>query len=280
MYGITSRQLSELRRARTPYCVTLYVPLAKRETTDNSQQVGYRGLLRNVERALSHDVKQPEEVTAMLKPAYDLVGTPEFRAARNECMAIFIRPGKLQYFRLPDAAIDKSMSIGERFDLKPLEHELKRNKQYLLLLISHHGATLFAGDHYTLRRQSLPGIEEGMAQALRIDEYPKARELHPIAPATAGKQSHAYHQQYNTEDTDKTMLVEYFRRIDSRLKRALRDDHRPLVLAGVGYLLPMYRQVNTYPYVTAGELDGNFEHIPQATLRERAWKLITSKMAT
>jgi hypothetical protein len=54
----------------------------------------------------------------------------------------------------------------------------------------------------------------------------------------------------------------------------LRQDRSPLVLAGVGYLLPIYREANTYPYLMLAGITGNPESLSAVELQERAWTIV------
>ncbi|MCE2703319.1 MAG: hypothetical protein LW859_39355 [Anabaena sp. 49633_E8] len=47
--------------------------------------------------------------------------------------------------------------------------------------------------------------------------------------------------------------------VDSALHKKLRGEKAPLILAGVEYLLPIYRQANTYPYLAETGITGNAE---------------------
>ena len=89
-----------------------------------------------------------------------------------------------------------------------------------------------------------------------------------------GKGSEAYHGQYNVSQTDKAMLLEFFRRIDKRLHTFLQTKQKPLILAGVGYLVPIYRQINTYQHLLPSSIGGNLERTKPDSIREHALSLI------
>ena len=67
-----------------------------------------------------------------------------------------------------------------------------------------------------------------------------------------------------TDDT-KENLLKYFRLIDRGLHDLLKDERAPLVLAGVEYLFPIYREANTYPRL----IEGGFPEIPRGQTRRR-----------
>ena len=54
------------------------------------------------------------------------------------------------------------------------------------------------------------------------------------------------------------------------MREDLRDSDAPLVLAGVDYLLPLYRDVSTYPHLAEEAVTGNPDSLTGTTLHERA----------
>ena len=89
-----------------------------------------------------------------------------------------------------------------------------------------------------------------------------------------GKGSEAVHGQYNVREIDKGLLIKYFRMLDKSLHKFLQKKDLPLILAGVGYLFPLYRQVNTFPHLFGEGIKGNMEHVSPDLLRKQAWSLI------
>ena len=74
-------------------------------------------------------------------------------------------------------------------------------------------------------------------------------------------------------EQEKGNLVQYFHEIDRTLReQILGRENKPLILAGVEYLLPLYRQANSYPHLIKEELTGNFEHATLGELLGKAEK--------
>ncbi|MCE2699419.1 MAG: hypothetical protein PX483_08355 [Nostocales cyanobacterium LE14-WE4] len=62
--------------------------------------------------------------------------------------------------------------------------------------------------------------------------------------------------------------------VDSALHKKLRGEKAPLILAGVEYLLPIYRQANTYPYLAETGITGNAEILKMQELNHAAWEIV------
>jgi len=74
-------------------------------------------------------------------------------------------------------------------------------------------------------------------------------------------------------------LAHYFRAVEAALRETLRDQRAPLILAGVQYLLPIYREVSSYGYIAKEELPGKPDHLAEHELHSRSWPLIKSRLA-
>jgi hypothetical protein len=166
------------------------------------------------------------------------------------------------------------LTVETGFNLEPLLEVMQNSQQYYILALGHKNVRLYEGDHYDLKPVNLKNFPADMKETLGIDEYPQSRETHTIAPASSGKGSEAYHEQYNVSQTDKAMLLEFFRRIDHRLHNFLLYHQKPLVLAGVNYLLPIYHKVNTYPGLLSESITGNQDYPDLPMLREKACNLV------
>ena len=75
-------------------------------------------------------------------------------------------------------------------------------------------------------------------------------------------------------DDPKDYILRYFHRVDEGLRDLLRDEQAPLVLAGVDYLHPIYKEANSYPYLLDEGITGNPEELRAEELHEQAWAIV------
>ena len=69
-------------------------------------------------------------------------------------------------------------------------------------------------------------------------------------------------------------LLRYFRQIDKGLHDLLKEEHAPLLLAGVDYLHSIYAEANTYPHLMKAGLTGNPERLSSEELHAQAWAIV------
>lgn len=265
-------ELKQLRSFKQPFCLTIYVPHIEIDPSGatNPNKIELKNLLRQAEAALAGEHVTPRDIKKTLRPARELLDNGELWPLRSESLALFLHPKLSRRYYLPDE-VPYMLTVERGFNLEPLEAAMQNNQPYLLLALSLKNVQVFEGDRFSLRRLNLKNFPSNMEDALNIDEYPKARETHTIAPASTGKGSEAFHGQYNVSQTKKEMLLMYFQIIDKRLRQFLQKKSMPLILAGVEYLLPIYRQANTSPFLLDEGIKGNVEHEDPDYLRQSAW---------
>ncbi|HUY85044.1 MAG TPA: hypothetical protein VMU97_00850 [Candidatus Dormibacteraeota bacterium] len=269
------KELRQLKSFEKPSCVTVYAPHIDQATTADSDRIELKNLLREAETALRSAGTKPRDIQKTLGPGRQLVDGREFWPPRHDSLVLFMHPKLFRYYHIPEHAVPYLLTVGGGFNLKPLLKIMRRNRPYFVLALGHKNVRLYEGDHYHFGRKYMKDWPADMEKALNIDEYPNWRETHTIGPASTGKGSEAYHGQYNVKQTDKEMLLQFFRRIDKRLHSLLTRRRLPLVITGANYLLPIYRQANTYPGLLACGIAGSPKLEDRDRLRERAWRLVS-----
>jgi hypothetical protein len=74
--------------------------------------------------------------------------------------------------------------------------------------------------------------------------------------------------------TPQRVLLQYFRQIDQGINRWLKNENTPLVLVGVDYLFPIYREANTYPCLSDVGINGNPDEQKPEELQIKAWDVV------
>lgn len=261
----SQRQLNVLIKAKRDYCVSIYAPFVNAGSSDKSNYIELKNMIRDAKAVLRKSGAKPELIDNMLQKVQNFVDTPKFWPVKGESVAFFLGKDIFKTYYLPKKYAPIKLEIGTGFYLEPLIRSIKNNKSYHVLTLSHKLLHIYKGDNFSLRQVNIKNFPHNMKKALNIDEYPNWRETHTIAPASNGKGSEAYHGQYNVKETDKDMLLQYFRLVDQRLHPYLKRTGTPLILAGVQYLMPIYRKANTYPHLLPGGISGNFDR-PEISL--------------
>ena len=276
----TDEEVERLQAFAEPFCLTIYVPHIDQggAATGDADRIDLKNMLRQAEQSLLDEKVSARQVRKTLRPARELLRSREFWPLRPQALALFLHTNLFQYYHLPDGDVPHLLTIERGFNLEPLLALVEDNRQYLVLALGHKDVRLYQGDHFSLRRLRLKNFPSDLKQALNIDEFPKVAEAHSIAIGSE-RGSKAFHGQYNRKQTDKEMLLMFFQMIDRSLKKFLQRKNLPMILAGVEYLIPIYRQANTSPYLMEGHIEGNVSHEDPEQLREAAWAILEQQEA-
>jgi Bacterial archaeo-eukaryotic release factor family 6 len=274
----TKTELQTLRSFDEPQCLTIYMASFDQKTASNPSRIVLKNLLRETEAALLAAGTTPKNIKKTLRPAKILLDSNKLWPVHHQSLVLFMHPDLFSYYQLPAQVTTNNLTVQKGFNLEPLDKILQDNKSYFILGLSHNNVQLYRGDNYKLIPVKLKDFPTNMKLALGIDEYPSWRETHSVAPASLGKGSEASHGQYNVSQTDKIMLLQFFRLVDKRLRVFLKNKPAPLVLAGVEYLMPIYRRANTLKNLFPGGIKGNIEHASLDSIRQRARILINKKV--
>lgn len=268
-------QLTKLKSFKTtPNCLSIYAPYIDPNNQSNPNLIEFKNLFKQAKKDLKLVKVDKASIDKMLRPANLILDSHEFWPAKHTGLVFFIQAEFFAYYHVQDRTMPQLIILKKGFELRSLEKIINQNVSYFLLALNHKNVQLYKGDRYQLKPVKLKNFPINMKSALNIDEYPKWRQKHEIAPSYLGKGSEGDHGQYNIHETDKIMLVNFFRIIDQRLHRYLQRNRKPLIVAGVGYLIPIYRKVNTSPYLIPGNIKGNLEYTDLKKIEKLAWPLI------
>jgi Bacterial archaeo-eukaryotic release factor family 7 len=269
----TQREVADLAGRHGFPSVSILMPLARSGDAPAQNRIRLHNLVREAERRLAALGVPPTAVPELLAPALPLADRT-IRAAerrRPAGLALFLAPGLARCHALP-VAVAELVTVGERFHLRPLLALVGDRQRFYLLALDLHGSRLFRGSRDGLRAVPLPGVPASLEEAMRLDDRQEQLQFHQTGPARpGGRPAAAFHGHGVGSDDAKDRIARYFREVDRGVHRALRGEDATLVLAGVDYLLPIYRGVTTYPHLATGQVPGNPRRLGRRALHERAW---------
>lgn len=208
------------------------------------------------------------EAVRLLKPVTRFVDNSPFWQYQSDGLAIFLTNGFLHYYRVP-LVFEELVVVAKRFHLKPLLPLLFNDGQFYVLALSQNKSRLFECTRHSVCEVELEGVPQNLDEAIRLDEPKKQLQLH------TGSGAAVFHGHGGGVDDMKNQLLQYFRQIDQGISRCLQNENAPLVLAGVDYLFPIYREVNTYACLRDVGINGNPDEQKSEELQTKAWELVS-----
>jgi Bacterial archaeo-eukaryotic release factor family 7 len=280
MATLTRRAVADLAGWHGFPSVSILMPLARTDDAPAQNRIRLRNLVREAERRLAAAGVPPTASRKLLAPASSLAERTILAAKRRRpgSLALFLAPGLARCHALPAAAAEL-VSVGERFHVSPLLPLVGDRGRFYLLALDLHGTRLFRGSRDGLRAVAMPGVPASLEEAMRLDDRQEQLQLHETGPARpGGRPAAVFHGQGVGSDDAKDRITRYFREVDRGVHRALGGEHATLVLAGVDYLLPVYRRVATYPHLAQAPVPGNPRRLGRRALHERAWAVVCQEL--
>jgi hypothetical protein len=256
-----------LIEAQGEWCVSMFMPTVRAGTEVQQNPIRFKNLLRRAEEHLQQLNARVPDIDRLLRPAGDLLDSPEFWRGAGDGLAVFVAPEQLFTYRLP-LTFEELVIARQRFHIKPLLPLLSGDGRFYALAISQEQVRLLEGTRDSVRQVDLAEVPESLSEALQYDRP----ERQVRARGTRGGESFGYG---GGEDEEvKLDIRRYFQMVDRGLRDVLAEQQVPLVLAGVDFLLPIYREANTYGYLLDTGITGNPETLSAKELHKRAWEIV------
>lgn len=275
---VTRRDLERLARLNEGPCVSILMPTHQAGPETRQDPIRLKNLLGEAERRLVEYGLRAPEAKELLDDARALLDEPPFWQYQNQGLAVYLRPGMLDTYRLP-LQVEDLVVVGERFHLKPLMALLSMDGQFYLLAVSQNAVRLLQGTRYTVSQVELEHVPASLAEALRYEEPERQLQFHTETGQRAGRRGAMFFGQGVTgEEAHKDEILRFFQQLDRGLHEVLRNEQVPLVLAAVDYLQALYREANTYPHLMEEGVTGNPEERSPKELHEAAWELLEPRL--
>ena len=161
--------------------------------------------------------------------------------------------------------------MADSFHVRPVARFLQSHRRFFVLALAQKSIALFEGTPETLAPVAVDELPTSILDTLRVDRSAGVLNLRTLP--TAGSPA-LFHGQGGPDESKKADLVRFFREVDRALWSILRDESAPLVLAGVAYYLPLYREVSRYRNLLDRAVEGSFDGASPQDLHGRVWPVV------
>jgi hypothetical protein len=264
---VTRGDVRELLANQDRPTVSLYQPM-KRGGADSENLVRYKNLVGAAEDRLEELGFRACNVTGKMRL---LLERGDFWRGHLDGLALFATPSYMRAFKLP-VSFDELVVVGDHPHITQLISAVAE-EPFFVLAISQGSVRLVRATRYGAEEVDLSKlrIPRSLEEATRYDDIEKTNlERHPTQrrPDT-GTRTLQHGHGPGIVDV-KNEILRYFQAVDAGIRKILVAENLPLVLAGVDYLIPLYRQANSYSLLLEKGIEGNPEQQSAAQLAEFA----------
>jgi len=265
-------ELKTLLEKPSGSCVSIYMPTHRMGTTTQQDPIRFKNLMRQAEELLVGGGMRGQAARDLLEQAKKLDNS-EFWQYQSDGLAIFISTNVFRYYCLP-VNFEELVVVTDRFHFKPLLPLLTGDGKFYILALSQNDVRLLQGTRYSVSEVDLEDVPQSIAEALKYDDPEKQFQFHTGTSQVGGDRAGMFHGQGAGNDEQKDRLLRYFRKVSGGLEELLKNQRSPLVLAGVDYLLPIYKEANNYPHLMEDGITGNPEELKAEELHSSAWEIM------
>lgn len=257
------------------WCISIFLPTHRAGTETQEDRIQLKNLLHQAEEELLATGMRAPEAWELLDAGQQLLQDDHFWRYQSDGLALFLARDVFRHYRLPHR-FEPLTVVSERFHIKPLLPLFSGDGRFFVLAVSQGDIRLLQGTKYSISDFYLHAAPTSLAEALRWDDPEKQLQFHTgtVTPAGKGQRPAIFHGHGVGVNDAKTNIRRYFRQLDRGVHELLGDEQAPLILAGVDYLLPIYREANTYPHLASAEIEGNPDKLSAEDLHSPAWALV------
>lgn len=274
---LTRFELEQLMRKEQQWCVSIYMPTHRTGMETQQAPIRLKNLLGKAQKSLADRGMGRRDVQKMLKPVTKLLQDSYFWQHQSEGLVIFLTSNRVRRYRLP-LNFEEFATVMDRFHIKPLLPLFTGDGQFYILALSQNEVRLLLGTRYSVSQIDIGQVGGRLAEAISSDNRQKSLQLHSSGSTggMSGRGPATFHGQGGGSDENaKNDLLRYFHLVSDALTEFLEENGAPLVLAGVEYLLPIYKEANTYPNLMDTVITGNPDSLSADELHKSAWEIVS-----
>jgi hypothetical protein len=272
------KDLKSLLSATGP-CLSIVMPLSTAPGNQSNRQndLHWKECLRRLEsgaQGYGQDARQLVDSIA----SWDAVLGDGQQAGRS--VAVFRSPEVFQVVWL-DKEVKDYCTVGPVFYIRPLLAEMMNERAFYILALSQKNTRLLrctgkTSEEVPFKNGAQTSFDTWMNQA-KPDH--NDRNKGSVGPSNGANKQGAIAPLGADREAKDEYLSHYFKQIDRALNEMLRAHTEPLVLAGVEYELPLYREVNSYPHLCGEAVKGAPDGLKGGEMHARALQALEESYA-
>jgi hypothetical protein len=273
MIELSKNDLKELVEQQGFPRISLFMPTHRVTANTEEDRIRLKNLLNTAEERLVAGGLRAPEAVELLEPARRLNDDGLFWRYQSDGLALFLARDVFRHFRVP-VEFSELVVVSERFHVKPLLPLLTGEGRFYVLALSQDQVRLLQGSRRGLAEVDLAGVPKSLAETLRDEGRERHLLWHTRAAPRGGERAAMFYGHGSAQEDSKPRILRYFQQIDRGLQELLSGQRVPLVLAGVEYYFPIYREANSYPHLVPEGITGSPNGLSDEELYRRAWAIL------
>jgi hypothetical protein len=243
----TLKDLKALLSSAGP-CVSIYMPLSTASgaginPNGKQNELHWRECVRSLEEKAGQFGAEGRE---LIESIADWSAVAADQEPEGKSIAVFRSPDAFQIVSL-DTEVKDWAVMGPHFYVRPLLAEVTREKSFYLLALSQKNTRLLRCTSHSSEEVPFPADTKTDFDTWMNQVKPDHTAVNNGAVG-AGSRGALAPKGADREAKDE-YLSHYFKQVDHGVNEVLRGSSQTLLLCGVDYEIPIYREVNHYPHL-------------------------------
>jgi hypothetical protein len=264
---ISPQDIASLAKINTS-CVSIYLPTHRFGVGTRSDANHLNSVLKDASQKLRTRGISASVAETILNPFRALSDHEPFWQHQKESLAMFGSPHFWVHYSLPHP-VREQLVVNDIFYLRQLAPFLHGNGSFHILAMSQNSVKLFNADQYSVEQIESSELPDSMDEALWYENPQTELQLH-----SSGSGSAMFHGHGLGDELRKAAITRYFQHVDRAVCELLRDSKNPLVLAGVPYYIPLYKELSRYGHICDDFVEGSVERRTPEEIHSVAWKVV------
>jgi hypothetical protein len=260
--------------------MSIYMPLSPVSSNSSGKQneLHWKECVRNIESGVGQYGGAGRELLQSVETWDSVLGGVQ---PQGKSVAVFRSPDVFQIVWLEHEVKDRC-AVGPHFFIRPLLPELMSDRIFYLLALSQKNTRLLrctshSSEEVPFRNGTVSNFDTWMNAVKRDHNDRNSGSVGPSGGSN-NKQGAIAPMGSDKEAKDE-YLSHYFKQIDGGVNELLKGASDPLVIAGVEYELPIYREVNNYPHLCGDAVRGAPDGLKGPEMLSRAFEVLRAAYA-
>ncbi len=264
-------ELKQIASVESTACASIYLPTHP-AITFQQDAVSLKSLLDRLEGQIDARSDYTHALLPSIKTLRQVSSQSTFWSNRSRALVVFMEPERIRQYRLP-ITIDAFAIASDRFHITPVLQLFNSQEKFYILTLGQHRVRLFEMDLFSIQ-PVLIDLPQGIDETLNLQSEDRGSQTHFGVTASDRSASAVFHGHGGKKDTHKKELQLFCQEVNAGLMRFLRQKESTIILAGVDYLVSIFRKVCNYSKIAVPKIEGNWDHASAAEIHELAIPIV------
>jgi hypothetical protein len=242
------------------------------EVNERMDFIAFKNAVQQVTSSLKARNVDDETIKRITSPAHQLLKADNFWNNLTPGLAVFLADGFSKFYKMP-LGPSEQVYINSSFMVKPLTRVILSNEYYYVLVISKKQSQLYRADEFGIKHIPISEMPNGIEDVVHFENKDDQKLFR--TGSSGGGQGANYHGIGAGKPDDKENIKMYLDEVDETIwKEVLSRENKPLVIAAVEYIHPIFKEVSNYNFIWPEGLTGSYETTDLNKLHSKSLELV------